>query len=87
MATAGGKSSKAASSSDTSSAVLCPGVKIVNRKVTKDMLSGKDDEIPGDGFGVNVQTVDRDIIHLQELFPGEHSDQLPGRKRGHIWVS
>lgn len=62
-------------SSGTSSAaadvLLCPGVKVLSpRKLTKEQLSGKDDEVMGNGFGANVQLLDTDIDHLQEIFPG-----------------
>jgi hypothetical protein len=71
-AAAAAGSSAAGSSYGSSEGLLCPGVRVVpTRKLTKDQLSGKDDETAGNGFGSNVQTLEKDILHLQEIFPGK----------------
>ena len=64
----------AASSATAAAVLLCPGVKLVERsaKTVKEYLQGKDDkeDVAGNGFGPETCTLDKDILHLQEIFPG-----------------
>ena len=61
-----------AAARSSASDVGIPGVRAVSRPAAavKALLAGKDDEEPGDGFGRNVSTLDRDIAHLTDVFPG-----------------
>lgn len=70
-------------SSAQTQVVGCPGVRLVSRPAAavKALLAGKDDkdDAPGNGFGRNVTTLDKDIAHLQEVFPGASRAREGGR--------
>jgi len=46
--------------------------KLINTKLNKKDTEADDDTI-GSGFGANVQTLKRDIVHLKRLFPRKYT--------------